>query len=257
MLLISGSDAGQVNPFALTPVEREVLQAKQNSPVVYRYASMDELYFELRLRDRIVNASRMLQDSRADFAVFRNSRSNPQYWTRTENGGFQMNPDVRPSDAINDIFQNGEEYGFECATAIVIVLYKGVLDTIGEQMFNSLFNPLYLRDWNHDSDLWFITTHNKNEALPGDVMYFRNPDFDRDTPEWQGENVVKLSENLFFGHGIGIESGEEIITALNKMREPGSTESAYLDDLVVHPNFKHLQTITSRQSRFALRLGNL
>lgn len=45
MLLISGSDAGQVNPFALTPVEREVPQAKQNSPVVYRYASMDELYF--------------------------------------------------------------------------------------------------------------------------------------------------------------------------------------------------------------------
>lgn len=253
MLQISGGDAGQLNPFSLTPVEREVLQGKQNSPVVYSYDSMNSLRFELRLRDRTVNAARMLQDSRADFAVFRESRCNPRYWTRTANGGFQMNPGVRPSDAINDIFRNGELYGFECATAIVIVLYKAVLDTIGEQMFNSLFNPLYLRDWNHDSDLWFITTHNKNESYPGDVMYFRNPDFDRETPEWQGENVVKMSENLYYGHGIGIESGQEIIAALNKMREPFSMESAYLDDLVVHPNFRHLQTITSRGYRFAAR----
>ncbi|WP_336775963.1 protein-glutamine gamma-glutamyltransferase [Paenibacillus sp. MMO-58] len=254
MLQISGNDAGQINPFALTPVERDVLQGKQNSPVVYQYDSMDSLRFELRLRDRTVNAARMLQDSRADFAVFRHSRCNPRYWTRTENGGFQMNPDVQPSDAINDIFQNGENYGFECATAIVIVLYKAVLDTIGEQAFNRLFNPLYLRDWNHDGDLWFITTHNKNESYPGDVMYFRNPDFDHETPEWQGENVVKLSDNLFFGHGIGIESGEQIVSALNRMREPFSTESAYLDDLVVHPNFQHLKQIAARGSRFAVRL---
>ncbi|GLX67299.1 protein-glutamine gamma-glutamyltransferase [Paenibacillus glycanilyticus] len=250
MLQISGSDAGQIDPSALTPVEREVLQGKQSSPVVYQYDSMNALRFELRLRDRTVNAAKMLQNSRADFAVFRNSRCNPQFWTRTDNGGFQMNPGVQPSDAINDIFQNGELYGFECATAIVIVLYKAVLDTIGAQMFNSLFNPLYLRDWNHDSDLWFITTQNKNESYPGDVMYFRNPDHDRDTPEWQGENVVKLSEDLFFGHGIGIETSEEIINALNKMREPFSTQSAYLDDLVVHPNFKHLQQIAATGRRY-------
>ncbi|MFF2482263.1 protein-glutamine gamma-glutamyltransferase [Paenibacillus sp. NPDC058071] len=247
MIIISGRNAEQViNQLPLTGLERKIAMGKMNSPVAYRYDSPEALQFELTTRQSIVNAARALQASDAAFAIFEKSYCNLRYWTRTANGGFQLNPGVRPSDAINDIFRNGDKYGFECATAIVIIWYKAVLDVVGETVFNAYFNNLYLRDWNHDSDLWLISTHSSDESYPGDVLYFKNPDYDKDTPEWQGENVVLLDDNLYFGHGIGIESGEDIIRSLNKMREPGSTRSAHLSDLVVYPNFENLRRLAAR-----------
>lgn len=253
VIVISNNAGAQLDQLPLSGLQREILEDKQRSPVTYSYDSVAALTFELKMRENIVEASKALQHSRANFATFVNSKCNEQYWTRTDNGGFQMKSDVRPSDAINDIFTNGELYGFECATAIVIILYKAILDTIGENAFNTHFNPLYLRDWNHDGDLWFITTNNKDESYPGDVMYFKNPDHNPDTPEWQGENVVKLADNLFFGHGIGIETSEDLIDALNRMRVPGSTQSAYLMDMVVHPNFEHLRNLSSRAAARIVR----
>jgi len=247
VLQISGSDAHQINQLSMTEVERNILQGKQNSPVVYRYDSAAALAFELKVRNNIVNAAKALQASGVSFATFAKSRCNEQYWNLTDNGGFRMKSSVLPSDAIRDIFNNGDKYAFECATAIVIILYKAILDTIGASTFNTYFTPLYLRDCNHDSDLWFITSHDNKEAYPGDVLYFKNPDHNTETPEWQGENVVKLADNLYFGHGIGIETSEGMIEALNSAREPGSTESAYLMDLVVHPNFDYLRNLSSRR----------
>ncbi|MUT64792.1 protein-glutamine gamma-glutamyltransferase [Paenibacillus sp. NEAU-GSW1] len=247
MIVISGGNGAQwIEQMPLSQLEREIVRGKQLSRVVYRYDSPEDLRFELAMRQSIVNAAKALQESQAAFAIFEKSRCNEQYWSRTREGGFRLRSGVRPSDAIRDIFQNGELYGFECATAIVIVWYKAILDVIGDEAFNRYFTNLYLRDWNHDSDLWLISTHDKDEAFPGDVLYFKNPDHDLDTPEWQGENVVKLEGNLFFGHGIGIETGEEIIAALNRQREPGAMTSAYLSDLVVYPNFEYLRRLTMR-----------
>lgn len=38
----------------------------------------------------------------------------------TDEGGFLLRSGVTPASAIRDIFRNGRQYGFECATAIVI-----------------------------------------------------------------------------------------------------------------------------------------
>ncbi|NIK78237.1 protein-glutamine gamma-glutamyltransferase [Paenibacillus castaneae] len=246
MILVEGSNTFQISPVTLSELERKILQDKQKSQVVYRYPNVDALEFELKMRMHIVEAAKALYASGVSFATFAKSKCNEQYWTRTDNGGFQLKSGVLPSVGINDIFENGHLYAFECAGAIIIMLYKAVLDTIGDAVFNSNFQNLYLRDWHYDRDLSLITGNNKDEAYPGDVLYFKNPDFDPDTPEWQGENVIMLDDNLYFGHGIGIESGEDIIAALNRMRKEDSTISAYLQDLVVYPDFEELRGLSMR-----------
>jgi protein-glutamine gamma-glutamyltransferase len=248
VILVSGSPTFSLNPLTLSELERRILQAKQRSQVVYRYPSVDALEFEMKMRTHIVEAAKALYAGGANFATFAGSKCNERYWTRTENGGFQLNGGVLPSVGINDIFENGHLYGFECAGAIIIIFYKAVLDTVGEAVFNTYFQNLFLRDWQYDRDLRLVTTYNKNEAYPGDVLYFKNPEHDPETPEWQGENVVMLDDNLYFGHGIGIESGQDIITALNRMRRENSTISAYLQDLVVTPDFEYLRGLSVRDA---------
>ncbi|WP_036720140.1 protein-glutamine gamma-glutamyltransferase [Paenibacillus harenae] len=246
MILVAGSSIFQINPLGLSELEREILREKQRSPVTYRYSSLDALEFELKMRYHTVEAAKAMYASGVSFATFDTSRCNERLWIRTPNGGFQLRRGVLPSVGINDIFYNGRLYAFECAGAIIIVFYKAALDTLGDAVFNAYFQNLFLRDWQHDRDLSLITVNNRNEAYPGDVLYFKNPDHDPDTPEWQGENVVMLDDNLYFGHGIGIESGQDIIAALNRMRRPGSRISAYLQDLVVYPDFEFLRRLTVR-----------
>ncbi|RUT45181.1 protein-glutamine gamma-glutamyltransferase [Paenibacillus anaericanus] len=243
MIVTLNTGAEQVDKLDLTVEEKAILQAKKNSPIVYRYDSPEALKFELKMRTRIVEAAKALNSGGAQFARFKDSRCNERYWSRTDEGGFQLRPGVLPSDGINDIFANGSLYAFECATAIVIILYKAVLDMVGPTVFNQYFRDLLLWDWNYDKDLRLISTNNANEAYTGDVLYFQNPDHDPRTPEWQGENVVKLADDLYFGHGIGITTSEQILSALNSRRRPGSTTPAFLTDQVVHPDFDYLRKL--------------
>lgn len=241
MLEIAGVNSGQLTALGLTELERSALAEKQKSPVVYAYNSLDDLRFELKMRSNIVNAAKALHDSGVDFSGFDDSRCNERYWMRTDRGGFQLRNGVMPSTAINDIFQNGDQYAFECATAIVIVLYKAVIDTLGEAVFNRYFQDLLLWDWNYDRNLRLVSNPNLAEAYAGDILYFANPDYNPRTPEWQGENVVKLGNDLYYGHGIGITSSQGMITALNRARKPGSKISAYLSNEVINPDFDALR----------------
>ncbi len=244
MIIISGGDVSQIDPRMLTDLQWKIVRSKQRSPVVYRYTSMDALLFELQLRLQITEAAKAMYRSGAGFAVFSQSRCNPKYWIRTANGGFLLRPDAKPSEGMRDIFTNGQLYAFECAGAIIIMLYKAVLETIGDNAFNYFFQDLFLLSWEHDSDLRLVSTYNNREVYAGDVLYFKNPDFNPATPEWQGENVIMLDDNLYFGHGIGIRTGEEIIASLNRARRPGSRRSAYLDNLVIRPDFEAIRRLT-------------
>ncbi|MGN7764152.1 protein-glutamine gamma-glutamyltransferase [Paenibacillus sp. 22594] len=205
--------------------------------------------FEQKMRERIIETAKAMSTGGTDFSTFKNSRCNPKYWIRTENGGFQLRSDVTPSAAIQDIFSNGQLYAFECAMAMVMILYKATIDMIGENAFNQHFTDLFLWDWNYDSNLRMITTFDPSEMQPGDVVYFKNPDHDPDKPEWQGENTVMLGNDSYYGHGLGIKSAEGIITSLNRERVPGSRISAYLTDEGLHPDFAYLQTLSSRSVR--------
>ena len=117
---------------------------------------------------------------------------------------------------------------------------------MGEELFNRYFQNLYLYSWHFDSDLG-ITSTPSHQFLPGDVVYFNNPDVNPQTSWWRGENAVVLEDDTYFGHGLGIRTKEKVIQYLNKMRKPNSNQSAYLMDRVTRPNFIHLARLSMLQ----------
>jgi protein-glutamine gamma-glutamyltransferase len=183
-------------------IARAVVDVLSASDKKYAYGSLDELEFELKLRQEIVNAAKQLQKSGMAFEVFRESRANPDYWVRRENGGFALKDGVKPSDAIRDIYENGSKYGTECATAMQIVFLKALLELFPEDDFNRMFRNLYLMNW-HNVNRYLspmAAMSRQVDYLPGDRRYFANPDVDPETPEWQGENTIDLGGGLYYGH---------------------------------------------------------
>ncbi len=233
-------------------IERNVFTILSKSNEVYRYDSENLLRFELDVRRSIVNAAVDLNRSRLAFKVFRKSRCNTDYWQRTDEGGFLLETSVLPSDAIRDIYINSSLYGTECSTAMVIVYYKALVDIFPDELFNKLFPEIYLMNWQHiDRDFGLRDYPGSEDYLPGDGRYFKNPDVNPLTPEWQGENVFDLGNGRYYGHGVGIKSESAIVDALNRHRIEGSQVSAYLLDSVKRLNFNHLynkyESFTSSQ----------
>jgi len=245
MILIAGDtlDISTItNQYSENSIERQLLDKMAASTEQYEYDSLNILMFELRLRKEIIKYATELNNSNLFFADFDKSRCNPLYWQRTDNGGFHLKTEAKPSAAINDIFNNGSEYATECATAIMIVYYKALLSVFHEDAFNKLFPSIYLMDWDVTEPLLkeVVTPRKVKDMLIGDRGYFFNPDVDPAFPEWQGENVFVLPDSMYYGHGIGIATSEDIINALNAKRKKNATQSAYLLDSVGRPNFKEL-----------------
>ena len=252
MIQIAGSpfDATALTgEFSEYSIERKVLSTMAQSTETYRFDSLDQLRFELTLRREIVKAARALDRSSFAFAVFHYSKCNPKYWERTNNGGFELIEGAKPSEAIRDIYSNGHLYATECATAMVIVYYKALLEVFGDELFDATFPKITLMNWHALDPLL------KEVGLPrpvadvllGDRGYFDNPDVNPETPQWQGENVIVLPDDLYYGHGIGIRTADEIIRALNGNRFEGATQPAEFLDSLARPNFK--KTIRSYASR--------
>jgi len=208
---------------------------------VFSYRNEQLFDFEVKTRKEIVRASERLNNSFFSFRLFKDSVCNKRYWDRTEEGGFRLKKNVSAYDAVRDILRNSRLYGTECATAIVIVFYLALTEVLPRELFDRLFPDIYLMDWKYlDKDLGVRNYRGVKDAIPGDCLYFNNPDVNPDTPEWQGENVIKLLNGYYYGHGIGIRTADAIIRELNRNRRPGSERSAYLMDLIVKPDFKYL-----------------
>lgn len=232
-------------------IKSMVMQRLDEDLNVYSYRSVDELSFELKLRKNIILSARAMNQSNVQFETFAKSRCNPQYWYLMNTGGFLLRDGVKPSDAIQDIYMNSSQYAFECATAKVIIYYHAALNLVGEYFFNQLFPNIYLYSWHFDPDLGLKTIYT-NHFLPGDVVYFNNPDFHPQTPWWIGENAVVLGDGTYFGHGLGIKTAEQMVHALNQRRKPWATQSAYLTNLVTRPAFKHLAEFSMPQRGYSV-----
>ena len=249
MIFIAGKQTG---PEAVPGIreggtEQQVLSQLAGSSQRFDYDSTEQLLFELRLRAATVAASKELDRSGMGFAIFRKSKCNPEFWERTGEGGFLLKSGAKPGEAILDIFRNGRKYATECATAMVIVYYRALLDVLGEEKFDRLFPKIQLMNWHHLDRLLLDVGLMKKYPLylPGDRRYFANPDVDPLTPEWQGENVIDLDGTLYYGHGIGIRNAEAIIRALNKNRIEDADDSAYLMDSAGRPDYKKLYRISA------------
>lgn len=223
-------------PQNLSEIEETIFKELQASKYPHYYFSMKQLRFELLLRANIIEAALKLSNSGAEFNLFNYSKFNPQYWIKTRSG-YALRPNALPSEAIADTFKNGKEYAFECSTAIVLIYYYAVLNSINIQAFNQLFRNLLVWDWSYDEDLRIITRVG-TDYIPGDVLYFHNPDYKY--PVWIGENAVYLGNNRYFGHGVGIATKEEMIQALNTLRRPNAKRSAYLLEQYSRLDFQYL-----------------
>jgi len=250
MIKIAGTSVSPSNIDGQWPsgsIGRKIIDSMASSWAVYDYDSLDQLQFELKLRMNIIAASRDLDQSGVTFASFYYSKCNSNYW-HFYNGGFLLKQGVKPSTAITDIFTNGSKYAFECATAMVIVFYKAVLESLPEATFNRLFAfnrryafaGLYLLGWWYrDEDLGF-SSDKREDYFPGDYRYFKNPDVNPRTTEWQGENVIDMGDGTYYGHPIGVKTADQMISFLNAHRKPWARWSAYLMDMAGYPNFKYL-----------------
>lgn len=244
MIRISGSLVEidpLLNKYTAAKIETEIIKTLHSSSTLYDYDSMKEFAFELTLRNSIVKASKDLAKTKFTFKAFKEAYCNSDYWKLTSAGGFLLKTGVKSSTAILDIYSNSSKYATECATAIVIVYFKALVDVLSEKLFLKLFPDIYLYSWMHlDPDLGIYDFENPPDFLPGDCRYFMNPEHDVDKPEWQGENAIDLGNRDFYGHGIGIASDKQIIKELNSLRKHGSKTSAYLMNSAKRPNFKHL-----------------
>ncbi|WP_283606633.1 protein-glutamine gamma-glutamyltransferase [Faecalispora anaeroviscerum] len=246
MITISGSPfqiSEIIGDYSENSVERQLLEQMSKSTETYRYDTLEQLKFELAMRREIVEAAKKLNRSGLKFAVFHKSECNPDYWERTSNGGFLLKSGVKPSDAIRDIFTNGRKYATECATAMVILYYKALLEVLPEEKFNSLFPSIYLMNW-HKLDPLLREAgapETVTDILLGDRGYFKNPEVDPKVSELQGENVIVLPDELYYGHGVGITSADRIIRMLNANRIEDATQSAYfIENSAARPDFKKL-----------------
>jgi len=234
-----------INQYKWSDVEKKILTMMDLSKGRYEYTSLAQLQFELKLRENIINASKKLNAGDMNFSTFRKSTCNPDYWNRTDEGAFKLKKGILPSDAIRDIDINSSKYATECATAMVIIYYKALLNIYGDKLFNKVFPEIQLMNWhylnNPIEDVGYISK--RSDYLPGDRQYFNNPDVNPTTPEWQGENVINLGNELYFGHGIGIANADKIINELNDYRKENAKTSAYLLDSAGRPDFKYLADI--------------
>jgi protein-glutamine gamma-glutamyltransferase len=223
-------------------LEWSIAEKMSGSQETYNFNSIDQLKFELDMRKSTVDAAIALDHSGMDFAIFRKSECNPDCWDRDDNGGFTLKNGVKPSAAISDIFQNGQEYATECATAIVIVFYKAVLAVFPEALFDKEFSEITLMNWHRVEPVFRgdVMFKNVKDYFPGDRRYFKNPDVSSEKPEWQGENVVMLDTDSYYGHGLGIYDGEEIIKDLNENRKEDPEKPAYLMEWSSWPDYKKL-----------------
>jgi len=243
-----------MNEYPKDSIEMQLLNKMSTSSEKYQYSNLNQLKFELNLRKEIVNSAIDLNNSDLNFSVFEDSRCNPEYWHRTSNGGFLLNNGAKPNEAIRDIFSNGSKYATECATAMMIVYYKGLLNVYGDDLFNRLFPEIYLMGWDVREPLLkeVAVLEHVTDILLGDRGYFNNPDFNPRTPQWEGENVIVLPNSLYYGHGIGITTANTIIQELNSARKENATHSAYLMHSLGRPNFNklfsHYQSTPSRMA---------
>ncbi|NMM63882.1 protein-glutamine gamma-glutamyltransferase [Clostridium sp. P21] len=244
MIKISDSTVSKnelMKGYQINSMENKIINKLFLSKKIYTYSSLNELKFQLNLQTNICVSAKDMSKSNLLFKVFRKSKCNSKYWDHTNEGGFLLKKEVKPSDAIKDIFINSSKYGTECSTAIVIIYYKALVNVLPEKLFNKMFPNIHLLNWHYlNENLYIEEFRDETDVLMGDCKYFKNPDVNPLTPQWQGENTIYLGNGTYYGHGLGVKNTEEIIKSLNKNRKIAAKQSAFLLNSATRLNYKHL-----------------
>jgi protein-glutamine gamma-glutamyltransferase len=198
---------------------------------------------EVRVGAAMVAACEAMGRARHDFELINDHRANPDFFT-TSAGTFTLKPAKSAAAAVDDIFKSPSKYGFECATALVIVYYKAMLELLGPKDFDRICSDLRIGPWDQEDHLARslvrdgsstseATAARRATLRVGEYGYFRNWDVSPKGREegWQGENVIYLGGDRFYGHPFGVSTEKHIVDELGTFRNPGSTRAASFLDL--------------------------
>ena len=208
---------------------------------------------DLAFRQAVVQAGKDLAKSGVAFAARSGEdRVNKELWTLGYGGKMQVRKWLhgggigKPSEALRDIFSNGKAYSFECATAMMVIYHKAILDHIGDEAFDRLFseprNLKFFRWQVEDSDFTEVKrlAHRPSKLMPGSHYYYKNPDASEENSAFGGENVIYLGDGTFYAHGIRGASGtfevteKEILDCLRRLRRAEATTEPYRIDMEMH-----------------------
>jgi protein-glutamine gamma-glutamyltransferase len=139
------------------------------------------------------------------------------------------------SAEVDRFFGSGSVPQCDCTAAAYIVLAKGLLDTIGATDFDALgyrsqAYPIKRRQP--------ITTA---QMKLGDWTYFKNySDYLQVAGgAWQGENVIKVGSDQYWGHGGGVRSQSDWYSLLQGYynSESGRNRTGPIPGFTGHPDF--------------------
>ena len=142
-------------------------------------------------------------------------------------GGFPIGkkPDGG-SDFIDDFFQENplQVPSCECRTAAVLVLAKGLINTIGSESFNKLFTIRDLTSPSLRSNRRLIKGTRGvalKDVKKGDWGYIKGYANYVASAEnaWGGENVIYVGNDEFWGHDLGTDTYEGIVKKLKELGE--------------------------------------
>ncbi len=197
----------------------------------------------LRIGKAMVDSCEAMDKAGHSFALLKDHACNTDFFKK-EGSTFVLKSGKKASEAVEDIFKNPSKYKFECATAMIIVYYKAMLDMLGPKDFDRICGDLRIGPWDYENDLGRIMnttgsgqaeapSGHKDKVKPGDYAYIRNWDVSDKgrAAGWQGENVIYLGNGKYYGHPFGVETGTHIVDYLNTQRNAGSTRSASLTGL--------------------------
>lgn len=135
--------------------------------------------------------------------------------------GWKVVKGKKTSEAIKSIFAATTPNFMECKSTLVVVYYKAILDTFGDEVFNKAFPNLFI-SWNDKLHLETLTLE-KNPLLleegallleEGDWVYFEgHPGYDAvmgNSGLGRGENTIYMGNDKYSGLGCEEKTEEEL-----------------------------------------------
>jgi protein-glutamine gamma-glutamyltransferase len=90
-----------------------------------------------------------------------------------------------------------------------------MLDIMGPEEYDKAFKGIPLGGWYFPQGPANMAAIHERVFVPGDCRMFFNPD--AKNPAFRNENTIFLGNGLYYGHGIGIKSLDDMIAALNEL----------------------------------------
>lgn len=186
---------------------------------------------------------------------------------------------VKPSDAINDVFNNRQDYAFDCASPMRLLNLKATLDTIGTDDFDSHAGRLQISSWydkddssgfdggfttkvrtaqagevvvdgisNLKGETALFDTAKGDALIPGSAYYFDLPGDNQSAS--QGWNAVYLGHNAdgsqrFWSTNVGTV---DIHFGANSWLPQDTFKGYYLGAVTANPNTERLQSWDTHRS---------